>query len=136
MNPKAQITVSLCIAAPNSIDLATISLITGVEPTRIWRQSNAKIAATHPNLDYQEWRLEIERHPAADFDAAIIAILDLVWGSSDKLLRFCRSSNAVVSVHLSPHAGPDVIVFAIDDPITIKRLAFLESKLHFHLDRM
>ena len=90
MNPKAQITVSLCIAAPNSVD----------------------------------------------FDVAIMAILDLVWGSSDKLLRFCRSSNAVVSVHLSPHAGPDVIVFAIDDPITIKRLAFLESKLHFHLDRM
>lgn len=78
MNPKAQITVSLCIAAPNSVDLATISLITGVEPTRIWRQSNAKIAATHPNLDYQEWTLEIERHPAADFDVAIMAILDLV----------------------------------------------------------
>jgi len=134
MNPPAQITVSICIVAPKGVDLDQVTLLTGVKPTRIWRQRDALIAAKHQHLDFQEWQLEIPHYPAGDFDCAINGILDMIWTSRDVLVHFCQRNRAHVTIHVKPLAGSDVIVFAIDDPETIARVASLRGRIHFHID--
>ena len=130
----ARITVSLCVSAPKSVDLSQITAFTGVEPTRVWSQKNDMIAAEHPELDNQEWEVELPGLDAGDFDQAIQAVLERIWHARDQLVQFCRANRARVSIHLMPLAGPDVIVFAIDDPETIRRVAFLDGRIHFHMD--
>jgi|LakMenEpi03Aug12_release.lakeMendotaPanAssembly.Ray.scaffolds.fasta_scaffold807751_2 hypothetical protein len=132
MDPLARITVSLSVVAPREVNLKQLTMLTGIEPTRVWRQQNATTAANHPQLDYQEWTVELPRYPADTFDSAINAVLDLVWDVREPLLRFCVANRAHVTIHLSPLASADVIVFAIGDPRTIERVASLHGRIHFH----
>ena len=134
MNLVAEISTTLSVVIPANVDVQQVTTITGIEPTKIWQQKNRAIASKHPELDHQEWQIHLPNLPAADFDCAINTVLDLIWHAKMDLVQFCDSTNSHITVHLMPHAGTDVIVYAIDKPETLERCAALKCRLHFPLD--
>ncbi len=134
MNRAAEISTTLSVVSPANVDVQQVTALTGIEPTKVWQQKNRTIASKHPELDYQEWQIHLPNLPAADFDYAINTVLDLIWHAKLDLMRFCDMTNSHITIHLMPHAGPEVIVYAIDKPETLERCATLKCRIHFHLD--